>query len=239
VSLVDHHGVRAEQGHKRVRGYLGGELVVDTVRPMLVWEHARYPAYYFPAEDVRAELLPVPADVAGPVGDGTVFDIVVATGTAAGAAVRFHDPPALRPFVRIDWNAMEEWLEEDEPVYVHPRDPYTRVDILASSRQVEVWVDGVIVAESRQPRILFETGHPPRFYLPLTGLRQDLLRRSATLTRCPYKGTAEYFSVVTSDTVHSDLVWIYRSPLPESAKIAGLACFYSERVQLLVDGVPV
>src|SRR5436190_1835645 len=92
-------------------------------------------------------------------------------------AVRIEDSPK-RDLVRLDWQAMDEWFEEDEPVYVHPRDPYTRVDILASSRRVRVELDGVVVAESGQPRILFETGLPPRYYLPLTDLRTDLLRPS-------------------------------------------------------------
>jgi uncharacterized protein (DUF427 family) len=132
---------------------------------------------------------------------------------------------------------MDEWLEEDEPVYTHPRDPYHRVDILASSRHVEVTIDGVLVADSHQPRILFETGLPPRYYLPLAAVRFDLLRPSTTVTHCPYKGAATYWSVEVAETLHPDLVWIYRAPLAESQKIAGLACFYNEKVDIAVDGV--
>ena len=131
---------------------------------------------------------------------------------------------------------MDEWLEEDEPVYTHPRDPYTRVDILASSRHIRIDIDGVTVAESAQPRILFETGLPPRYYLPLADVRLDLLRPSATQSHCPYKGTASYWSLDAGAGVHQDLVWIYRSPLAESQKIAGLACFYNEKVDLYLDG---
>jgi uncharacterized protein (DUF427 family) len=138
--------------------------------------------------------------------------------------------------VRFDWGAMSEWLEEDEPVYTHPRSPYTRIDILASSRHVRVELDGVTVADSRSPRILFETGLPARYYLPLTDVRTDLLTPSDTHTSCPYKGTAAYWSVDTGTRVHKDVVWIYRTPLPESQKIAGLACFYNERVEVFVDG---
>ncbi len=132
---------------------------------------------------------------------------------------------------------MTEWLEEDELVYIHPRDPYTRVDILASSRHVRIEVDGVTVADSHQPRILFETGLPPRYYLPLTDLRTELLRPSVTETHCPYKGTATYWSLDTGKGVHPDAVWVYRTPLPESQKIAGLASFYNEKVDMYIDGV--
>src|SRR5581483_8371281 len=97
--------------------------------------------------------------------------------TAPGAAIRYPDSPIpqLRDLVRLEWDAMDAWFEEDEEVFTHPRDPYTRVDILASSRHVRVEVDGVTVAESASPRLLFETGLPVRYYLPKTHVRMDLL----------------------------------------------------------------
>jgi uncharacterized protein (DUF427 family) len=231
--------VRVERGLKRVRAYLNGELVADTRTPYLVWEWPYYPTYYVPLADMLATLIPAGETSHSPSrGDGEVLHVKVATSTAERAALRYPDSPLeqLRDLVRLDWNAMSEWLEEDEPVYTHPRDPYKRVDILASSRHVRVEVDGVVVAESRQPRILFETGLPPRHYIPLPDVRMDLLRPSATVTHCPYKGTAGYWSVDTGQGVHEDLVWIYRTPLPESQKIAGLACFYDEKVDVFLDG---
>jgi uncharacterized protein (DUF427 family) len=231
--------VRVEPGHKRVRTYLNGELVADTRRPFLVWEVPYYPTYYLPAADVQAALLPSGETRHSPSrGDGEVLHVKVATATAEKAAVRYPGSPLeqLRGLIRLDWNAMSEWFEEDEPVYTHPRDPYSRVDILASSRHVRVEVDGVTVAESRQPRILFETGLPPRYYIPLTDVRMDLLRPSETVSHCPYKGTATYWSVDAGRGVHADLVWMYRAPLPESQKVAGLACFYDEKVDVYLDG---
>src|SRR5215470_19455725 len=232
--------VRVEQGAKRVRLYLAGRLVADTRRPFLVWEIPYYPAYYLPLADVVAELEPIGKTEYSPSrGEAQIFDVRVAGATAESAARRYPDSPLerLRDLVRFDWEAMDEWLEEDEPVYTHPRDPYTRVDILASSRRVRVEVDGVTVADTGQPRILFETGLPPRYYLPLADVRLDLLQPSATQSHCPYKGTAGYWSVDTGQAVHTDIVWIYRTPLPESQKIAGLACFYNEKVDLYLDGV--
>lgn len=231
--------IRVETGPKRVRAYLRGELVADTRAPLLAWEIPYYPTYYIPEADMRAELVPAGAGEPLPgLGAGQLFDVKAGTATAARAAVRYPDSPAaqLRGAVRLDWPAMTEWLEEDEPVYTHPRDPYRRVDILASSRHVRVELDGTTVAESQQPRILFETGLPPRCYLPLTAIRMDLLVPSDTSSHCPYKGTASYWSVQTGTRLHKDLVWMYRMPLPESQKIAGLACFYNERVELTIDG---
>src|SRR5207244_1857523 len=170
--------VRVEQSHKRVRAYLAGEVVADSTRPLLVWEVPYYPAYYLPAADLRAALVPTGATEHSPSrGDAELYDVKVSGKTAQAAARRYPSSPIdqLRDVVRLDWNAMDEWLEEDEPVYTHPRDPYTRVDILTSSRHVRVEVDGVTVADSGQPRILFETGLP-RYYLPLGDVRLDLLR---------------------------------------------------------------
>jgi uncharacterized protein (DUF427 family) len=231
--------VRVEKGPKRVRVYLGGRLVADTVHPVLVWETPHYPTYYLPATDLHAELEP-----SGGVkrsssrGEATVYDVVVDGSIAPAAALRYHDSPItqLGELVRLEWTAMDEWFEEDEPVYVHPRDPYRRVDILSSSRHVEVRVDGQLLADSHHPRILFETGLPPRYYLPLTDLRLDLLRPSPTRTQCPYKGTATYWHLSIRDMDYPDIVWCYRTPLPESQKIAGLACFYNEKVDLYLDG---
>ena len=235
------HGLKIEACHKRVRTYLGGELVADTIRPVLVWEIPYYPVYYLPAADVRAELVPAGRTEHSPGrGDAQILDVKVAAATAPGAALRYPESPLaeLRDLVRLDWNAMSEWLEEDEPVYTHARDPHHRVDILASSRHVRVELDGVTVADSRQPRVLFETGLPPRYYLPLTDVRMDLLRPSASESHCPYKGMATYWSVRVGEHTYEDYVWIYRAPLPESQKIAGLACFYNEKVDLILDGEP-
>jgi len=233
--------IRVEHGRKRVRIQLAGELVADTTSPMLVWEIPYYPTYFVPAADVRAKLVPYGTDSDKLLGEAEVLSVEVPGGaTAIGAARRYPASPArqIHDAVRFEWNAMSEWLEEDEPVYTHPRDPHTRVDILASSRHVRIEIDGVTVADSTSPRILFETGLPPRYYLPLTDIRTDLLRPSDSVSHCPYKGSAAYWSVDTGSNVHKDVVWIYRTPLPESQKIAGLAAFYDEKVDVFIDDVP-
>jgi uncharacterized protein (DUF427 family) len=232
--------VRVEPGAKRVRAYLGGQPVADTVHPTLVWETPYYPAYYLPSADVRQEFLtPSRKTEHSPSrGDARYFTITVGSARAEDAAWQYPDSPfeELRGLIRLDWNAMDAWFEEDEEVFIHPRDPYTRVDILPSSRPVEVTIDGVTVAASTHPRVLFETGLPPRYYLPKVDVRWDLLRESATTSGCPYKGFARYWSVDTGNTVATDVVWSYPTPFPESERIAGLVCFYNEKVDLRVDG---
>jgi uncharacterized protein (DUF427 family) len=231
--------VKLETSGKRVRAFLAGQAVVDTIAPVLVWEKPYYPTYYLPLADLRAKLEPNGETSHSPSrGDATVYDVVIDGSTAKAAALRYLDSPIeeLRDLVRLEWSAMDEWFEEDEPVYIHPRDPYSRVDILASTRHVVVEVDGVRVADSHAPRILFETGLPARYYLPFTDVRMDLLRPSDTRTGCPYKGWASYWNIAIGDVEHKDLVWAYRSPFPESHKIAGLACFYNEKLDIYLDG---
>jgi uncharacterized protein (DUF427 family) len=239
-TTVKRRGIRIEPGFKRVRVYLGGQLVADTTRPMLVWEVPYYPAYYLPRADVRTELLEADGDVehSPSRGDGRTFTVRAGGKTARRAAWQFADSPIeeLRDLIRFDWHAMDAWFEEDEEVFTHPRSPYTRVDILASSRHVRVEVGGTTIAESTSPRLLFETGLPVRYYLPKTHVRMDLLAPTETVSHCPYKGQAEWWSVRANDGVHADLAWSYRAPFAESQKVAGLIAFYNEKVDIYVDG---
>lgn len=231
--------VRIEPGMKRVRGYIAGEVLFDTTRPLLVWEIPFYPAYYVPVEDVAVELVPNGRTKDSKRrGRAELLDVKVRGALREGIASRYPDSPIerLRDVVRFDWDALDEWLEEDEPVYTHPRDPHTRIDILSSSRHVEVVVEGEKVASSSKPTILFETGLPPRYYLPIPEVRMDLLEPSDTQSHCPYKGTATYWSLNVGGKKFDDFVWTYRTPLPESQKIAGLVAFYNEKVDLYVDG---
>ncbi|MBK1784405.1 DUF427 domain-containing protein [Prauserella cavernicola] len=232
--------VRTERGAKRVRALFAGKVVADTTRPLLVWEVPYFPTYYFPREDVSTELIvPTGQTRNSPSrGEGRVATLRVGDREAVDAVLDYPESPLeeLRDHVRLDWDSMDAWFEEDEEVYVHPRDPRTRVDILPSSRHVRVEVNGVTVADTHAPRLLFETNLPTRYYLPKTDVRLDLLEPSQRVTRCPYKGDAEYFSVRAGDELVPNLAWSYRTPLPESERVAGLISFTDELVDVYVDG---
>ncbi len=238
--MVGRGRVRVEQGAKRVRAMFGGSVVADTAHPLLVWETPYYPVYYFPAAAVRSEFLLATGETGNSPSRGaySVHTLQVGGRRAEGAVSRFDTSPIeeISGSIRIDWQAMDHWFEEDEEVFVHARNPYTRVDALRSSRQVRVEVDGVVVAESDAPVIVFETGLPPRYYLPKTDVRMELLTPTGTSTACPYKGTARYWTVTAGGRDYVDLAWGYDAPLPESAPIAGLVAFYNEKVDLFVDG---
>jgi uncharacterized protein (DUF427 family) len=234
-------GVRVEQGAKRVRVYLDGVLLADTTAPRYVWENPSFPAYYLPREDVRMDLLEENGHTkhSPSRGDGVLYTARAGGKEAEDAALVYPDSPLdeLRGLVRFDWAVVDNVFEEDEEVFIHPRSPYSRVDILPSSRHVEVSIDGTVVADTDQPLILFETGLPPRYYLPKTDVRMDLLTESDATSGCPYKGFARYWSFDEGATKLPDLVWSYPTPLPESQRIAGRVCFYNEKVDIKVDGV--
>jgi uncharacterized protein (DUF427 family) len=138
--------------------------------------------------------------------------------------------------VTFSWRQLE-WYEEDEPVFVHALDPYKRIDTRRSSREVEIRVGGETVARSIRPLLLFETSLPTRYYLPFTDVRAECLEPSDTVTRCPYKGRARYWSVRAGGVLVPDAAWSYPDPIPENPKIRDLVCFFTERVDLVLDGV--
>ena len=169
-----------------------------------------------------------------------LFDLITEDRKVEDAAWTHERPPpevaALNDHVAFEWDAIDHWFEEDDEVFVHPRSPYHRVDVLNSSRHVRVELEGVTVAETRRPRLLFETGLPTRYYIPKVDVRMDLLTPTELRTRCPYKGEAVYWTAHVDGRAHDDVVWSYPAPIPECPKIEGLLCFYNERADTFVDG---
>lgn len=231
-----------EPSPRRVRVMLAGEVVADSTRVRLLFETGKLPVYYFPRDDVAPDALTASgrefADETR--GRTTFFDVKVGERVMDQAAWNCTGVPErgpdIRELVAFDWNKMDAWFEEDEEVFVHARDPYHRVDVVESSRHVEIRIDDTAVADSRRPMMLFETGLPTRYYLPKMDVRLELLERSESHTGCPYKGTADYFSVRTGKRLVEDIAWCYEAPIPEMPKIAGRLCFYDERVDVVIDG---
>lgn len=237
--MSDRGRVRVETGAKRIRVMLGGRIVADTTNPLLVWEVPYYPTYYFPDSDVDTDLLVENGDTRKSPSRGVATQYTVKADGSEGVAYAFKDPkiPALADHFAFVWGTMDHWFEEEEEVYVHARDPYTRIDILPSSRRVRVEIDGVTVADSSNASFLFETNLPTRYYVPKTDVRMDLLTPTGQVTACPYKGTARYWSVTIDGQTHENIVWGYDSPLPESQEILGMVSFYNEKVDTYVDEV--
>jgi uncharacterized protein (DUF427 family) len=232
--------VRIEPADRRVRAYVAGELIADSTEPLYVWEGPNFPQWYLPVADVRTDLL-VPSATekhSSSRGEARFFTLKVDGTERVDAAWQYPDSPIeeLRGYIRFRWDAIDTWLEEDEEVFVHPRSPYTRVEILPSSRPVRVEVDGVVLAETTRARVLYESGLPPRCYIPQDDVRMDRLDHTDHSSQCPYKGQAEYWSARVGDRVEENIAWSYSEPRRESDRIAGLVCFFNERVDLFVDG---
>jgi uncharacterized protein (DUF427 family) len=227
---------------RRVRATFADQVVLDTTKALYVWEWPNYPQFYIPLDDVNRDLL-VDEHHAQHVhrGNTQLYSLAVGDRSVPSAVRVYVDSviDELAGTARFEWSALDSWFEEDEEVFVHPRSPYTRVDALRSTRQVRVELDGVVLAESSSPVMVFETGLPTRYYLNQTEVNFAHLHKTDTVTACPYKGeTSNYWSVQVGETVHPDLAWSYDFPTRQLLPIAGLISFYNEKVDIVLDGEP-
>ncbi len=226
---------------RRVRAFLAGRAVFDTTDARYVWENTSYPQYYIPLADIDSSVL---------VDEGTAMETSRGDARRYGLRVGDVDRPSaatvltaakvegLNDTVRFAWSAFDTWFEEDEQVFVHPRNPYTRVDSLRSSRHLRVESKGVVLAETSSPVLCFETGLPTRYYIDRTDVDFTHLVPSDTETACPYKGTTSgYWSAEVDLRIHPDIAWTYNFPTRELLPIAGLIAFYNEKIDLFLDGV--
>jgi uncharacterized protein (DUF427 family) len=227
---------------RRMRALFAGETVVDSRHAKLLHEQAHLPILYFPESEVRMDLLePTDHSTRCPFkGEASYWSVRVGDRVAENAVWSYPDPiedaPPIAGYFAFYWRLMDEWLEEDEPAIVHVRDPYHRVDVLESSRHVRVTVNGEVVAETNRPRVIYETGLPPRWYFPPEDVRAEALVPSDNRTGCAYKGFASYHSVQAGGEAEEDLVWFYPEPTRDVERIKGYLAFFNERADIEVDG---
>jgi uncharacterized protein (DUF427 family) len=238
--------LRYEPLERRVRALVDGDEVVDSTRPLLVWEPRRIvPSFAVPTEHVRGELVPAagehpPGDTPPVLHPGIAFAAHTADGESlslrAGGATRegvvfAPADPDLAGHVILDFKGFDGWLEEDEELVGHARDPYHRIDMRRTSRLVRIERDGELLAESSRAVLLWETSLPTRFYVP----REDLVapaRPGDKRTTCAYKGHALHLSF----DIGENLAWTYEDPTPEAQPVKGLVAFYDEIVDVTFDG---
>jgi len=229
---------------KRLRIKVGELIVADSTEALVLQESDHLPVYYFPIRDVEESfLMPSTTKTECPY-KGTASHYSLNTGITLvqDAGWRYLEPikgcPPIADYMGFYWSKMDHWYEEDEEIFVHARDPFRRVDCLPSSRRVEVFVGGEKVADSKKGFFLFETGHPTRYYLPISDTHLELLSPSRYISRCPYKGIASYYHLTVNGKRYENMVWYYPEPVHEAARVKGLVCFYDEFVdRILVDGV--
>ena len=228
---------------KRIRVEVGGEVIADSRHAFLLHEGGLQPIYYFPLEDVREEFLE-PSDRhthCPKKGDASYYTIRAGGEVVEAGAWYYPEPldgtPPIKDLIAFYFDRMGRWLEEGEEIGVHPRDPYHRIDVLATDRHIRVSLDGELLAETDRALALFESNLPTRWYMPAEDVVASL-EPSDTITHCPYKGAAAYYSVEADGDGGKDLVWCYDGPFDEVRRIKGLVCFYNERVDIELDGEP-
>jgi uncharacterized protein (DUF427 family) len=231
---------------KRVRVEFDQATIADSRAVRALHETGRLMVLYFPLADVDQSVLE-PSEhttASSAKGTATYWNVQVGDRTAENAVWAYAAPPAGAPpmagHVAFHYSAMDAWYQEDERVYAHPRDPYHRVDVHASSRHVVVRHHDIVVAESTRPLLLFETSLPVRYYIPPEDVRTDHLRRSDTVTPCPYKGPGQHWHLTATEEQVDDMAWSLPEPLPgEPEKARDCICFYPDKVRIDVDGVRV
>ncbi|KAL9105432.1 MAG: hypothetical protein Q9227_009393 [Pyrenula ochraceoflavens] len=222
---------------KRIRIRFNNQFIIDTTSATYVWESEKYPQYY-----ILQSALPDTTTVSESLEDGKAALLTLPVGSQTISRILSFSAGPLSGLVKIDFSSPDQWYEEDTPIYVHPRDPFKRIDILTSTRPLKISLNGVTLATTNISYHLFETSLPTRYYIPSTSITDwSLLKPSALRTQCPYKGEAEYYSVVLpsndgGEKEHNDLVWYYTRPLLECTPVAGCLCFYNEKVDIELDG---
>lgn len=229
--------IRIDRTPRRIRAQVSGKTIADSVDAKLAYASGRHPEYMIPVEDIDRT-----AVSSGDAQDRDDFGSYRQVHLDGGDLVigrRYIDGPA-EGLVQLGFDAMDAWFEEDEQIWFHARDPFRRVDVIESSRHVEIRVDGQVAAESDRPRLVVETALPERWYVPRADVDWSRLVSSGTTSACQYKGVADWWHVIDSAGDRLvDVVWGYERPVPDASKLAGLVGFYAEHasVETVVDGV--
>jgi uncharacterized protein (DUF427 family) len=224
---------------RRVRALVDDRVVLDTTRGKLLYESNIPPRFYFPVADLDRDVL-VDSDLSTHCpfkGDASYWHLQVGDRTIENAIWRYEQPIAtatwLGGYASLYHEQADTWLVEDDHLFSHFRDPYHRVDVHSTSREVTVRAGGETIAASQRPQLVFETGLPARAYLLRADVAPGVLEPSETTTTCPYKGLATYWHVRTADGgLIEDAAWSYEAPLAEAASIAGHVSFEVGKVDV-------
>jgi uncharacterized protein (DUF427 family) len=236
------HPRKVEPTPRHVRAKFGDQFIADSRQALLLiaYDKEFRTRYYFPQEDVKTEYFEE-SDYSGKDGNYKYWHVRMGDRFEKNVAYTIVNPPEdvadVKGYIGFKWNAIDHWYEEEEEIFIHPRDPYKRIDIIDSSRHIKVVVDDQVIAETSNPRLLFETSLPVRYYIPVEDVKKEYLVDSNLHTGCPYKGTASYYSIKVGENVHKNVVWYYADPIEESAKTKDFICFYNEKIDIYENGV--
>lgn len=223
---------------RRMRVRFGETWIADSEDVLLLFEPGRYPVAYFPETHIshktleRSEYTNRHRDL----GLTTWYMVKARQKQAQRGAWQHIDLPGyaseLRGRIAFAWAAMDGFYEEDERIVGHAADSYHRIDIRQTSRSLVVRHNNRVIADTRRPLALYESGFAPRWYVPRADVDESMLTYVEHQTFCPYKGLCSYYDV---GNAHLG-AWSYRDAYPEVNRISGLVSFEPDIVSVHLDG---
>jgi uncharacterized protein (DUF427 family) len=231
------HLLFAEPLRRRMRVRVGDDWIADSENVLALHEPGRYPVAYFPMDDIAAGVLVAEDRITGhgELGDMQWYTVVVGERRLPHAAWQHTTLPEyateLTHRVAFAWRAMDGFYEEDDRIVGHAADPYHRVDIRNTSRHLVVRDGDRVIADTRRPVVLYESGFAPRWYVPREDIDETRLEHVDGQTFCPYKGLADYYTVGE----HKRAAWSYLDAWQESARIGNLVSFEPDKIEVWLD----
>lgn len=228
----------AEPLRRRMRVRFGGAWIADSEHVLLLFEPDRYPVAYFPEADITPGTLQLTEHTTRhrDLGLTSWYHVRAGEHSAPRAAWQHADLPAyageLQSRVAFAWPAMDAFYEEDERIVGHAADSYHRIDIRQASRNLVVRHHDQVVADTKQPLVLYESGFAPRWYVPRADIDESALKFVEHETFCPYKGVCSYYDIGEARLA----AWSYRQAFSEVGRISDLVSFEPDIVSVQIDG---
>jgi uncharacterized protein (DUF427 family) len=223
---------------RRMRVRFGRAWIADSERVLLLFEPGRYPVAYFPESDISSEALErTDHTVQHPdLGLTSWYAVRAGEQIASRGAWQHTALPAhaseLEGRVAFAWQAMDAFYEEDERILGHAADSYHRIDIRQSSRNLMVRHRDRVVADTKRPLVLYESGFAPRWYVPRADVDESSLTPVDHQTFCPYKGLCSYYDISDAHLA----AWSYPEAYPEVGRVSGFVSFEPDIVSVQIDG---
>lgn len=223
---------------RRMRVRFGGNWIADSENVLLLFEPGHYPMAYFPETDVSPNTLQRTDHTTQhpDLGLTSWYTVQGREQSASRGAWQHIDlPPYARELegrVAFAWPAMDAFYEEDERIVGHAADSYHRIDIRQTSRHLVVRHRDRIIADTKRPIVLYESGFAVRWYVPRADVEVSALTPVERQTFCPYKGLCSYYNIGDAQLA----VWSYPEAYTEVVRISNFLSFEPDIVSVQIDG---
>lgn len=223
---------------RRMRVRFGENWIADSENALLLFEPGRYPVAYFPQSDISPDALQRTEHTTQhqDLGPTSWYTVRGGAQSAPRGAWQHIDLPAyaseLQGRVAFAWRAMDAFYEEDERIVGHAADGYHRIDIRQTSRNLVVRHNDRVIADSKRPLVLYESGFAPRWYVPRADVDESALTLVEHQTFCPYKGVCSYYDIADAHLA----VWSYPEAYSEVGRISNFLSFEPDVVTVQLDG---